>query len=226
MKYRAILGLLLALPGSSALSADFGFNTTAAVYVAVPLGARAQTSFTTWGVRFGEVDASGYSDERVYSPLNDTPTLSRYMSRPALWELRTDRWGIASFRVNGLETAERTFSMNAAGAITAASSSINWGMVAAGTAATVAVAAASSSSSGGSGSSSGAPSGGQPAPAPDSSSGSSSGSGGSSSPAPSQPAPAPAQTPPPRADDRDGGHNDDRNDDDHHNDHESDHDSD
>jgi len=237
MKNRAVLALLLVLPGTSAVSADFGFNPTVAAYVAIPLGAKTKTSFTTWGVRFGEVDTSGYSDERVYSPLNNIPTLSRYMARPALWELKSDRLGISSFMVNGLETAQRSFTLNAAGAVAAATSSINWGMVAAGTAATVAVAAASSSSSGGSGSSSsGGSTGGQPSSTSGSSGGGSgdhggSGStgGGSSSPAPSQP--APAQTPPPRADDRDGDHNDDR-DNDHHDDrnddrndnHESNHD--
>jgi len=221
MKNRAVLGLLLALPGTSAVSADFGFNPTVAAYVAIPLGARTKTSFTSWGLRFGEVDTSGYSDERVYSRLNDIPTLTRYMSHPALWELKSDRWGISSFMVNGLETANRSFTLNAAGAVAAAKSSINWGMVAAGTAATVAVAAASSSSSDGSGSSSsGGSSNGQPASTSGSSGGSGNGSGGSSSPAPSQP--APAQTPPPRADDRDGDHNDDR-DNDHNDDRDNDH---
>ncbi len=200
MKKLTMTSLIMALATSPVALADSGFNSTAMAYVAVPLGAKTKTSFTTFGLRFGQVESAGYYDERLYSPLNDIPTLSRYMSRPALWELTSDKWGISSFKVNGLETAEREFTLNAVGAITAAASSINWGMVAAGTAATVAVAAGTSSSSGGGSS--------KTSTSPSSNSGgtSSNSGGGASQPASNsgnaRPAPAPAPAPVAQGNDR------------------------
>lgn len=188
MKRIFAFSLIMMMTGSPTLSAEIGFNTTAMAYVAIPLGAKTKTSFTTYGIRFGQLETSGYYDERTYSPLNNIPTLSKFMSRPAMWELKSDKFGISSFKINGMEAADRQFTLNAVGAITAAASSINWGIVAAGTAATVAAAAATSSSSSGSDSkspSSGNSSGsGSNSGASTTSSGSGSSGGGSNTPRP------------------------------------------